>query len=143
MDSMRLVELTERVDRLERDNRVLRRRFRYVAFSAIVLSVGVGAVFQNIGRFEKAVEVIDANGTLRSVLYAVNNAGRSGLEIKDPQGRTRFGIRTNTQSDDPFIEFFDKNGNERIEMGVGINGEAYLVMRRGNGDAVHRIVAEN
>ena len=96
--------------------------------------------FQN--SFQRSVEVFDGNNVLRSVIFANDDNGRSGLEIKDPNGNVRFSVHTNQQHD-PFINFIDKNGKSRIEMGISPNGEAYLVMRRSNGTAVHTLVAPN
>jgi hypothetical protein len=92
--------------------------------------------------FNRSVEVNDANNTLRAVLFAVDNDNKSGLELRDPNGRTRFSVHTN-QNHDPFMNMIDANGKSRIEMGLAPNGDAYLLMRRGNGAIVHSFIAPN
>ena len=79
---------------------------------------------------------------MRAVIFAADSNGKSGLEVKDPNGQLRFSIHTN-QNHDPFVNFFDRNGKNRIELGIGQNGEAYLILKKGDGTVTHSLVAPN
>jgi len=75
-------------------------------------------------------------------MFATDNNGRSGFEIKDANSRVRYSVYTN-QNHDPYLNMIDANGKSRIEMGISPDGRAYFLMRRGNGDVVHELVAPN
>jgi hypothetical protein len=122
---------------LEKENARLRRVQRLLAVS--VLTIGA-VVLLVAASFPKSVEVTDANGTLRSVLFADDDKGKSGLEIRDPGSKTRFSVHTN-QADDPYMNFIDKNGKSRIEIGIDPNGEAYLTILDGDGNIRHNLRA--
>lgn len=92
--------------------------------------------------FSRSVEVNDANGVMRAVVFAANDDNKSGFELKDNRGNVRFSVHTNNNHD-PFANFIDANGKSRIELGISPNGDAYLVMRKGNGQVVHSLVAPN
>ncbi|HWB09348.1 MAG TPA: hypothetical protein VG826_09000 [Pirellulales bacterium] len=137
------VDVLARLARLERDNALLRRRVRLLllgVLTCMVVAIGGAATLQQTGRFQKSVEVFDADNVLRCVLFADDSNDKSGLEIKDPQGRVRLAIHTN-QNDDPFITFMDKGGRERIELGIGPNGDAFLMIAGGQGNIVHNLRA--
>lgn len=138
-----LTILESTVRRLEEQNHRLRRSVRtlFLALGGLAV-VGVlgGATLQNIGRFDKAVEIADANGTLRAVLFADDGANRSGLELRDPQGRSRMTIHTN-QNGDSVLRMIDARGQVRMEMGIDVNGHAHLHLRNGRGAMVHELDA--
>lgn len=92
--------------------------------------------------FNRSVEVNDGNGTLRAVLFAVDNNNHSGFELKDPEGKVRFSVHTNN-SHDPYMDFIDANGKGRIQIGIGPKGEAYIQLRKADGTIVHNLVAPN
>jgi len=92
--------------------------------------------------FSRSVEVNDSNGVLRAVVFAANDDNKSGLEIKDNRGNVRFSVHTNNNHD-PYANFIDANGKSRIELGIDKQGCAYLVMRKGDGTAVHTLLAPN
>lgn len=145
MDDNRLIEMANRIDRLQDQSNLLHRKlrsFRLLTASIFIVMVSGGALLQNVGRFQKAVEVVDGNATLRAVLFADDNNGKSGLEIRDPNSIAKLEMHTN-KNDDPFVVFFDDNRKNRIELGIGENGDAYLLLRRGDGTIVHRLIAPN
>lgn len=135
-----LIALSKRVETVEVENRRLRRTVKVLTTSivAMVTVAVAGGAFQNVGRFEKALEVVDANGVLRSVLFADDNGGKSGLEIRDPQGRARLAVHTH-QNDDPLLSMSDAKGNERIVFGIGPNGQAIFVIKDGKGNVHHNL----
>ena len=122
---------------LEMENTRLKRVQRL--FGVFVLAMGVIVVLA-AASFLKAVEVTDANGTLRCVLHADDGKNKSGLEIRDPNGNVCFAVRTNL-NDDAWIEFFDKNGKNRIELGIAVNEDAHLSIYDGAGNVRHRLIA--
>jgi hypothetical protein len=139
MNDQRVVEITVRIDRLERENHALRRRLRRFVYAVIACSfvlVAAGAM----GQFQKAVEVYDAQNVMRCVLFADNNVNKSGLEIRDSHGHLKLAVQTN-QNEDPIMSLYDEKGNTRIELGIKPNGEAYLCILSGNGTIVHSFVA--
>ena len=122
---------------------MLLHRFRRIslaiALGGFACIVSTGFVFQQIGRFAKAVEVEDSNARLRAILYADNNQNHSGIELRDPNSKTRAQIATN-QNHDPYLELYDKNGLKRIELGIDPNGKAYFVIRDVQGNVRHNEV---
>lgn len=113
---------------------------RISVVACLFLAACVGVVLADT--FSRSVEVTDSNGTLRAVMFAANDDNKSGFEIKDHRGNVRFSVHTNANHD-PFANFIDANGRNRIELGIAPNGDAYLVMRKGNGQVVHSLVAPN
>ena len=143
MNELQRDEIMIRLEMLEEENRRQRvslRRMTALLGALLAVVFCAGAAFQNIGRFQKAVEVFDANNVPRAVMFADDNTGRSGLEIRKPRGEPAFEARTN-RNHDPLLLFRDANGQVRIEMGIAENGQAYLAIRNGAGGLVHDINA--
>ncbi len=142
MNERKLDDLAVRLDWLEMENRALRRRMRrtnFIAAALVIVAIAGAATFQNEGRFEKSVQVFDANKVLRAVMYADSN-NKSGLEIFDPKGKPRLQILTN-QNDDPYVHLRDIYGKVRIDMGIAPNGGAYVTFYRSDGQIHHSIQA--
>jgi hypothetical protein len=138
-------DLAKRFDSLQQDYTVLKRKvhFSCALFASLsIVIVAGGAVLQNVGRFQKAVEVVDVNSILRSVMFAEDSTGKSGLQIRDPSSNVRMELHTN-RNNDPHVELFDVNLKKRIEFGVAENGDAYILLLRGNGTVKHSLIAEN
>lgn len=91
---------------------------------------------------KRSVEVLDGNGVMRAVVFAADNNGKSGLELKDANGNVKLSIHMN-QRHDAFVNILDANGRSRIEIGISPAGDAYLVLRKGDGTVVHSLVAPN
>ncbi len=143
MDEQRLIELESRIDLLQDENILLRRRMRsfsLVAASLVFVVIAGGAYVKTGAQFQGSVEVMDRNNNLRSVIYAENNDNKSGFEIRDPNSNMRFDVHTNANHD-PFLQMFDKNLRRRIELGIAPNGDAYLLLLRGDGSPGPRLEA--
>lgn len=138
-----LTGLAATVKQLEDQNQRLRRSVRtlFVVLGGLaVVGVAGGATLQRSGRFEKSVEIVDAAGTLRAVLFADDGANRSGLELRDPQGRSRMHIHTN-HNGDSVLQMIDTNGRVRCELGIDQNGHTHFHMKNGRGGMVHEFDA--
>lgn len=138
-----LSRLVAAVRQLETHNLRLRRSVRMlflVLGGLAIVGIAGGATLQRMGRFEKSVEIVDAAGTLRAVLFADDGANRSGLELRDPEGRSRMTIHTH-RNGDSLLQMFDKRGQSRMEMGFDENGNAHFHMRNGRGALVHELDA--
>ena len=138
-----LTSLVAAVQQLEAQNSELRRAIRTLWLllgGLTIVGIAGGATLQRTGRFEKAVEIVDGAGTLRAVLFADYGANRSGLELRDPEGRSRMTIHTH-RNGDSLLQMFDKRGQNRMEMGFDDNGNAHFHMRNGRGALVHELDA--
>lgn len=117
-------------------------KYYWPVYSFLVLSIIGGAGIILADTFNRSVEVVDSNGVNRAVVFAANDDNKSGLEIKDNRGHVRFSVHTNNNHD-PYANFIDANGKSRIEIGISPNGDAYLVLKKSNGQVIHSFVAPN
>ena len=144
MNELELRSIAQQVERLQQDNARIRTQMRRAigcALGAGILVAGLaGAAFQQTGRFQKAIEITDANTRLRAVMYADDGNNKSGFELRDSQGRGRFSLRSNN-AEDAFIHFYDAQGRVRIDLGIGPNGAAYFNLLDANGNVRHQFAA--
>ena len=124
---------------IEESESIMKRHWM-VACLLLTFACSWGIVVADV--FSRSVEVNDSNGVLRAVVFAANDDNKSGLEIKDNRGNVRFSVHTNNNHD-PYANFIDANGKSRIELGIATNGDAYLVLKKGNGQVTHSFVAPN
>jgi len=128
-----LYTLTQRLDRLERENRRLK-----VAGAVLVLAlVAVGAMGQMIPRaVSKVVEaerfvLRDTTGKGLAIL-GTDASGILALSLADQTGKIRAGLVV-TPDGMPVLSLYDQNGKPRAGLGVLADGTPGLALHDQNG----------
>lgn len=136
MNQPTLEPLIQRLDRLERDNRRLRRTATLLLLGglAVVLMgqapvdrVTANAVVTRTLEVQSLV-LRDATGKVR-VLLESETTGPVTMTVADKEGRERLALGVGPAGGVGVV-FRDKEGTVRAAMGVGPAGRPYLVPRR-------------
>ncbi len=157
-------ELAERIKRLERDNRRIKRLAlaAFILVSALIFLYAERPVPQTLtareldirdshGNLrimldtksnEPGITFYDAQGNPREVMY-VGADGSPDIAFYDVQGKPRAMIRTDAEGS-PDIAFFDSQGKPRAGMGVDANGSPEITLSdaQGNPRAVMYVYAD-
>jgi len=133
MNEPTLGQLTQRLDRLERESRIWKR------FGATVLVVTTGLALMGQGRSPRAVDAEQfllrgQNGRPRATLQTAAD-GTPLLALFDENGTTRLGLGFVAGS--PSLTFADKDGRSRIVLGTSEDG-ALTFAFRGPGERLLR-----
>lgn len=136
MNQPALESLIQRLDRLERDNRRLRRTATLLLLGGLAMvlmgQAPVDRVAANtvVAQTLEAHSIVlrDARGRVR-VLLESETAGPVTMTVADKQGRERLALGVGPAGGVGVV-FRDKEGTVRAAMGVGPTGRPYLVSRR-------------
>ncbi len=116
-------ELTNRLDRLERSNRMLKGAVAMLSLAFVGL-VAVGWTSPD-GTVEAREFILkSADGKQRAVL-GVNADGSPGLVLIDANEKTRAALIVGPDGA-PFLSLYDADGKVRESLGVEANGSPYL-----------------
>ncbi len=136
MNEPTVKDLTQRVDRLERENRRVKRAasLGLVVIAALVLmgqAVPKGAMVVEAEKFV----VLDTGGKMRAGLGTLpNGAVVLGFWDKDGKARVRLGVEPDGSSS---LGLYDKNERFRVVLNAGADESAGLMLndKDGNGRA--------
>jgi hypothetical protein len=132
MDKPLIDALAERVERLERENRRLK-RIGVVVLAAVAVTLAVGAKLADQPEFVEATRgfhLRDKDGTLRASL-TLEHEGEPGLFLYT-KDRDLPAIALSLDSDGQRrLQFRDKTGKERIFLGPLADGHVGIVLEDG------------
>jgi len=148
-------EVAARIDKLERESRVLR-RVSFVTTLALVAVTAIGAAAVSGTTTSKALAIVDSSGRARVKLDAqglhifdskgrerlsavVNTANQPAFRLADPTGLVRFRAYI-TPDNDPSLKFEDNHGKDRFWLDLNsmdfydAGGHDRLFVGMGTGD---------
>ncbi len=117
--------LTQRLDRLERENRQWRRSVGVVGLLVLAFVLFGQARATPIAKVIEAARfsLVDASGRMRASLYTKNERGSPVLIFSDEAGTRRIVLGL-TEDGSLGLDIFDQQGRGGIILGVGPNGNS-------------------
>jgi hypothetical protein len=117
--------LTQRLDRLERENRRWRQCAAVVGLCALGLALAGQARPTPVAKVISAerFSLMDASGRIRASLYTKNERGSPVLTFSDDAGTRRIVLGL-TDGGSLGLDIFDQQGRGGIVLGVGSNGNS-------------------
>lgn len=136
MNESQLEAIMQRLDRLERHNKLLT-RWGIVGLASLSMLAACAATYAE--RFPDALQVVDGRGQIRHNLYVnLKNLGESGLQLRDVNGKLRIEFLVRAIDGDAVVNLCDKQGNPRASIGVSGEGEPYADVYDANRNRTRR-----